>query len=890
MKIFRVKRLALTLMILAGCSQSTRQSDQQIADQMSQFSVQYQVTDNLANLHGVNCAALGADWASCNRATIKLTNPGQALTSKNWAIYMSNVHESLKAESEQFKFTRIVGDLTRLEPTDKFQGFAAGETVEIPVIHEYWQVFISDIMPRWYVTVGKAQPKVIASTDTEDLTQFVLPFGEQWKKSADDQNVLMTPQARFAKNHDVLTLSPRMLRGQIIPTPQKISVYQQDADLSRGVAFHLSDLSPSQQQAISDRFQLLGVSRNAQGYPVQGWVDATTFHGDQATEGAYRLNITSKGATVIGFNDNGVFYGLMSIASLLPAQGPLKIATLQAEDAPRFAYRGLFLDVGRNFHSKAVVLKLLDQMAAYKLNTFHFHLSDDEGWRIEIPGLPELTDVGSKRCHDLSEQHCLLPQLGSGPDSTTSGSGYFSRSDYIAILKYAQARGIEVIPEIDMPAHARAAVVSMEARYQRLIKAGQPKAASEYRLLDPGDTSNTTSVQYYDRTSYLNPCLDSSRRFVSKVIGEIQGMHREAGVPLTTWHFGGDEAKNIRLGAGYTDQKHPEPGKGIVDRSRQDKPWAKSARCQAYLKSGRVEDLEHLPGYFAQEVSKIVNAHGISKMQAWQDGLKAVKNAHAFATPHISVNFWDTLFWGGFDSVNDWENKGFDVIISNPDYVYMDFPYEVNPLERGYYWGTRYSDERKVFSFAPDNLPQNAETSVDRDGKFFSAKSDKPWHGAYGLSGQLWSETVRTDEQVQYMLFPRVLSVAERSWHRASWEQNYQAGREYVGGKTHYVDRQLLQHDWQRFANLLGQRELAKLDKAGITYRIPQPGAKIVDGVLQANTALPGTAIEYATEGSHQWQRYNDKARPQVAGKVRVRAVSSEGKRYSRVEVVTLQQ
>ncbi|VTR24794.1 Chitobiase precursor [Serratia fonticola] len=105
-------------------------------------------------------------------------------------------------------------------------------------------------------------------------------------------------------------------------------------------------------------------------------------------------------------------------------------------------------------------------------------------------------------------------------------------------------------------------------------------------------------------------------------------------------------------------------------------------------------------------------------------------------------------------------------VISNPDYVYMDFPYEVSPDEHGYYWGTRFSDEQKIFSFAPNNLPQNAETSVDRDGNHFTAKSDKPWPGAYGLSAQLWSEVVRTDQQMEYMIYPRAVSLAERAWHR----------------------------------------------------------------------------------------------------------------------------
>lgn len=102
-----------------------------------------------------------------------------------------------------------------------------------------------------------------------------------------------------------------------------------------------------------------------------------------------------------------------------------------------------------------------------------------------------------------------------------------------------------------MPAHARAAVVAMEARYNKLSAAGDEQGANEYRLVDPSDTSITTSVQFYDKRSYLNPCLDSSQNFVNKVVSEVMQMHDEAGVPLKTWHFGGDEAKNIRLGAGF---------------------------------------------------------------------------------------------------------------------------------------------------------------------------------------------------------------------------------------------------------------------------------------------------------------------------------------------------
>ncbi|CAC5362530.1 HEXA_B [Mytilus coruscus] len=114
----------------------------------------------------------------------------------------------------------------------------------------------------------------------------------------------------------------------------------------------------------------------------------------------------------------------------------------------------------------------------YKLNILHLHLSDDKGWRVEANGLPELTEVGSKRCHSEKDYVCLIPQLGSGPDNTTSGSGFYSIQEYKDILRYAKKRHIEVIPEIDMPGHARAAIIAMEARYRKHNNKILPKLSS----------------------------------------------------------------------------------------------------------------------------------------------------------------------------------------------------------------------------------------------------------------------------------------------------------------------------------------------------------------------------------------------------------------------------
>ncbi len=872
---------ASVLATLAGCS--SLQNSQHVVDALADnLDIHYQVMTNHGANDGLACESLGAEWASCNQVVMTLENHGEAVDAKDWAIYFHSIRLILDVDSDQFKITRITGDLHKLEPTEKFDGFAAGEKVELGLIGEYWQLFATDFMPGAFVTAPDAEPKLIASLNTEDVASFVSGLeGDNLKRTPDDNNIFATAISRFEKNAD---LAEQDVSTTLLPTPLIVEQGQGIVDIAQGIQLPSELFTAEQFAALQSRAALLDVNLAGE-LAVDTAIVPSEFPENLAKSGAYELVISQDGIKIIGFDQTGLFYGVQSIFGLVGDNSQLPV--LRIIDAPRFDYRGVMVDVARNFHSKAAILATLDQMAAYKMNKLHLHLTDDEGWRLEIPGLPELTDIGGQRCFDLDEQQCLLPQLGSGPSSDNFGSGYFSKADYIEILKYAQARNIEVIPEIDMPAHARSAVVSMEARYDRLMAEGKAEQANEYRLMDPQDSSNVTTVQFYDKHSFINPCLDSSTRFVDKVISEVAAMHQEAGTPLTTWHFGGDEAKNIKLGAGFQDVNAQDKvnWKGSIDLSQQDKPFAKSPQCQALIEDGTVSDFAHLPSYFAEEVSKIVAEKGIPNFQAWQDGLKYSEGGEQdFATENTRVNFWDVLYWGGTSSVYEWSKKGYDVVVSNPDYVYMDMPYEVDPQERGYYWATRATDTRKMFGFAPENMPQNAETSVDRDGNGFTGKGTVEAKPFYGLSAQLWSETVRNDEQYEYMVFPRVLAAAERAWHKADWENDYQVGVEY-SQNTNLVDKQARTEDYNRFANVIGQRELAKLEKAGIDYRLPVPGAKIENGKLAMNSAFPGVELQYSIDGEN-WLTYTDAQRPSVTGEVWIRSVSASGEKASRVTSV----
>ena len=144
--------------------------------------------------------------------------------------------------------------------------------------------------------------------------------------------------------------------------------------------------------------------------------------------------------------------------------------------------------------------------------------------------------VGAKRCHDLQESECIIPQYGSGPFTNTSGSGFYTTDEYKNLLRYAYERFIEVIPEFDMPGHAHAAIRSMEERYNKYARTA---AGEEFRLIDPDDTSFYISVQQW-MDNAVNPCIESTYNFIATVLDTVIELHRDI-QPLKTYHFGGDE-------------------------------------------------------------------------------------------------------------------------------------------------------------------------------------------------------------------------------------------------------------------------------------------------------------------------------------------------------------
>ncbi|MFT6878510.1 MAG: hexosaminidase [Granulosicoccus sp.] len=795
-----------------------------------------------------SCSSLGAQYSSCSIANLHIKDATGSLNDGNWRLYFHSIRRVLRVDSDEFTVSHVNGDLNYVEPSAGFTGFS-GDIKTIALVMEYNYLIESDFMPRYWLARGSNVTVIENTNNDTDESQYATAIsGENRRAFNGEPMALATATSRFTKNSDVETVAANLsaadIQSRIIPRPSTMNLGTGTLDIGNGFSFTGTQLAAPAIVALSGR-QAQFMSTSA-GVPLSASINASLG------ANSYTMEITSTGINLTGADEQALYYAAQSLLSLVqPGVGTIPV--MNVSDSPRFDYRGMHVDVARNFHSVSSLQRLIDQMAAYKLNKLHIHLSDDEGWRLEIPSLPELTTIGARRTFqvdaagNVSEAGGLMPQLGSGPTASNQGTGFYSRSEFIALLRYADDRYIQVIPEFDMPAHARAAVVAMRVRATNLGNANDVNV----RLDDPLDTSRYLTIQSYD-DGILNPCLPGTYNFIETVIADVQSMYTAASVTFDTWHMGGDEANNVFTGDGFQDINAGSkvPWRGEITRSDWDYPWEASPACQTFIaNTAGVDSRDDLQLYFVKQVAQRVADAGISTLYAYQDIYDLI-NANELATPNAGVGYWEPISTAaGYNNINGFSNRGFETLVAVPDFLYFDFPQEIDPEERGYYWATRYTDTRKVFGFAPENLPQNAETSVNKEGASWTATGNSANQGFVGMQGQLWSETVRTPEQFDYMVYPRLLALAERAWSKATWELDYVQGRTF-SGSTNLVDKNARTADYAGFAAALGHKELKKLDAAGIRYRVSVPGASVNGGQLVMNSDLPGLPLEYSTNGS----------------------------------------
>lgn len=753
-----------------------------------------------------------------SHAALVLSNAGKAPLGAGWWLYFSAIAGAVTGEqADGSRIEQVNGTLYRLRP-GREQALAPGQSLRLQLQHEDALLLVDKAPQDPYLVFDTQPAQALAIADYRVLP----PSRPEHFQLGDKRIDPVGPQALYER-YAAWAEPPASAPAALLPTPlrlrpgsgelrwQGMPAISAPAALRAEVALARRLLAP----------RLGGGLDGALGKPgLQLALGTPAELGGLRSPEAYALNIDAReGVRIVGASAAGVARGLQSLRSLAePIDGAprgLRLPVLRIEDEPRFAYRGLMLDVARNFQDKQTVLALIELMARYKLNKLHLHLSDDEGWRLEIAGLPELTAVGARRGHG-SDPLALLPSAhGSGPDAADPhGSGFYSRTDYIEILRHAAAHHVQVIPEIDMPAHARAAVVAMEARHRRLAAAGDPRAA-QYRLRDPGDRSVYRSAQQHN-DNVMDPGLESTYAFIEHVLRELARLHATAGVPLQLMHVGGDEQP---AGA-----------------------WSASPASQALIRARGLAGSAGLWDYFFERVATIVQRHGAA-LAGWEElGARRERVGTAellrpnprFLGRDLTLYVWNNLS-GAEDLAYRLANAGYRTVLAPATHLYFDMAHLRHPEEPGHNWAA-YADLDTVFALQP--LDMLAASGVAGQALEPAARAR-----IAGLQGTLFSETMRTPARIEQLLMPRMLALAERAWAAApAWEGEADAARAAA----------LRQRDLARFMHQLGRQELARLDRDGpaLNYRIAPPGLKRVDGRVLANHQLPGFTLRYTSDGS----------------------------------------
>ena len=336
----------------------------------------------------------------------------------------------------------------------------------------------------------------------------------------------------------------------------------------------------------------------------------------------YTLEVTPKAVIIRAPKPAGIFYGAQSFLQLLPpqvfAKSPQREVTwsapcLRIEDSPRFPWRGALVDVGRHFMPKASLLRFIDAIAVLKINTLQLHLTDDQGWRVEIRKYPKLTEVGAWR----KETRLGHEREGKGFDGIPHG-GFYTQSDLREIVAYARERHISVVPEIEMPGHAQAAIAS----YPELGNTGEKLEVSTYF----GVNKNVFNVN------------EKTILFLQEVLGELLEMF-----PSKFIHVGGDECPK--------DQ------------------WKASPEAQARIKQLGLKNEEELQSYFIRRMDAFLTQRG-RRLIGWDEILEGG------LAPGATVMSWRGIK-GGIAAAK----AGHDVVMSPTDYLYLDYYQSKEPGE-----------------------------------------------------------------------------------------------------------------------------------------------------------------------------------------------------------------
>ncbi len=422
----------------------------------------------------------------------------------------------------------------------------------------------------------------------------------------------------------------------VLPTPQHLAVQDSRIHLPATLRVYLDKKIRADRDYVREVLKEMGFDPVFERRKQRADMVLQYDESKGAEAYAIRLEKTDGGHTIRGLagTANGVVYALQSLRQLVEkaADGStIELPVFEIADAPYFSWRAFMLDESRHFHGKQTVKRLLDEMVRLKFNTFHWHLVDDPAWRIEIKKYPLLTEVSSKGDHTHMSQG-INPAKWDSLYNGKSGS-FYTQDDIREIVEYAAVRGIRVIPEIEVPGHASAAIYAYPWLGASSKETGKPV---------PGDLFDVTDPRVEE--------------FLHNVLDEVIRLF-----PGGIVHIGGDEA----------NYDH----------------WRKSAKINEFMEDNGLPTYADLQVWAINRMSKYISSKGY-RMIGWNEitGDNIRGEAHVEAgqseqlAPGTIVQFWD----GDVSLVNKAIAKGYDVVNSNRFFTYLDYPYEVTPFEKAY--------------------------------------------------------------------------------------------------------------------------------------------------------------------------------------------------------------
>ena len=613
----------------------------------------------------------------------------------------------------------------------------------------------------------------------------------------------------------------------IIPTPSKLTLLDGESSLKSEYKVFVDeslnlDIN-TEKSLFAENFNM--VLNNSTNY------DISVQYIDNLIEESYKLLIDQNKISIEASDKAGALYGLQSLKQIFLAS-KLENNTLKhiyISDAPRFSYRGMLLDISRNFYGPDKIKQILDYLSFFKINHLDFRLTDDEGWRLEIPGLEELTEVGSKRAYTKDEFESLIPMYGSGPDINSTGSGYLSRVDFIEILQYADNRNIRIIPQISYPSHMRSAIISMDVRYQKYMELGNQEEAEKYLLSDPDDESEYYSAQGFD-DNIACICRESAFTFYEKVIDEIYLMYQEAGVDLNKFGVAADE---LPYGA-----------------------WQKSPICDQFMEENSISgDYNALYEIMQRRVYDKLSSYNAT-MTGWDDILLKLTEKNQsetqikdfFKGDDILLFVWKNDWGQGRqDMIYKYANLGYKTVMSNSSAFYFDMVDDKDLDNIGLSW-SGYADYKDMWTVdVYDIFNDSYGVKKNNISKEYIESSEKlnPSNrdNIIGIQSQIWSETIRNEDILDYMFMPNIIVFSQKAWSQdPEWMKiSDKTKREFT-----------LNYEWNKFTNTIGQRVLPIIDNIydGLSYDLPKPGGIIKNDSLYANSVFPGLNIKYTIDGS----------------------------------------